>query len=361
MKTLAIALSLSLLSGAVFGQALTWQQLSARPELWPAQCAVKTEMKFQGGATVRSGQTVNVRDFKGNEVNLATTDGKTFFAAEPDETDVLDRANADFAKLTPKQRALTYPAIAHQQDLWPYQVTVTRAFQVAPGKNVKIGDLVMVKDVQPDRVDVISTNLNARFAVTVVATDLMEQVRKFVEDASAGPRLLAVQKEQKEKIAAEEKAEAARIAAIGKLPVEMNGKLFNSMTGQPEPLDTNALPKYFVFLRGQSSCPITRGFAPNLVRYCNSIKTSHPEVEMIYITVESLPDTFKFTKELGLDCRAMGPENSYMASVHPYIDGRLPQLIVMDRNGKVLADGVQSTAPAALQQLQAMVANKAQP
>ncbi len=356
MKTLAITLSFSLLSGAVFGETLTWSQLAARPELWPAQCTVKTEMRFQGGATVRNGQTVNVRDFKGNEVNLATTDGKTFFAAEPDETDVLDRANADFAKLTPKQQALTYPAIARQQDLWPYQVTITRAFQVAPGKNVKIGDLVMVKDVQADRVDVISTNLNARFAVTVAATDLMPQVRKFVEDPAAGPRLLAVQKAQQEKIAAEEKAEAARIAAIGKLPVELHGKLINSMTGQPDPLDTNSLPRYYVFLRGQSSCPITRGFAPSLVKYSNSIKTSHPEVQVIYLTVESLPDTFKFTKELGLDCRAISYDDSYLPSLHPYIDGRLPQLLVVDRNGKVLADGIQSTAPAALQQLQTLVA-----
>lgn len=356
MNTFAVTLSLSLLSCAAFGQTLTWAQLSTRPELWPTQCTVKTAIKFADGATVSAGQTVNLRQFKGNEVDLVTTDGKTFFAAEPDETDVLNRANTDFAKLTPKQRALTYPAVARQQDLWPYRVTITREFTLAPGKNVKIGDLVMVKDVQPDRVDVISTNLNARFAVASAATDLMAQVRKFVEDPAAGPRLLAVQKEQQEKIMAEEKAEAERIKAIGRLPVELKGKLINSMTGQPDPLDTNSLPRYFVFLRGQSSCPITRNFAPSLVKYCNSIKTSHPEVQVIYLTVESLPDTFKFTKELGFDCRAISFEDSYMPSVHPYIDGRLPQLIVMDRNGKVLADGIQSTAPAALQQLQALVA-----
>lgn len=356
MKTFAATLLLCLLSCAVYGQTLNWTQVSTRPELWPTQCTVKTEIKFADGATVRAGQTVNVRQFKGNEVDLVTTDGKTFFAAEQEETDVLSRANADFSALTPKQRLLTYPAIARQQDLWPYQVTITREFAVAPGKNVKIGDLVMVKDVQPDRLDVISTNLNARFAVTTAATDLMAQVRKFVEDPAAGPRLLAVQKAQQEKILAEEKAEAERIKAIGKLPVELNGKLINSMTGQPEPLDTNSLPRYFVFLRGQSSCSITRGFAPSFVKYCNSIKTTHPEVQVIYLTVESLPDTFKFTKELGFDCRAISYDDSYLPSLHPIIDGRLPQLIVMDRNAKVLADGIQSTAPAALQQLQALVA-----
>ena len=58
--------------------------------------------------------------------------------------------------------------------------------------------------------------------------------------------------------------------------VELEGKLINSMTGQPEPLDTNAWPRYFVFLRGQSTCPITRGFALTFIKYCNGIKSSHP-------------------------------------------------------------------------------------
>src|SRR5262249_52792 len=98
MKTFALTLALALLSCAVSGQTLTWPQLTARPELWPAQCTVKAAIKFADGGSVRAGQTVNVRQFKGNEVELVTTDGKIFFAAEPDETDVLNRANADFAK-----------------------------------------------------------------------------------------------------------------------------------------------------------------------------------------------------------------------------------------------------------------------
>jgi hypothetical protein len=48
-------------------------------------------------------------------------------------------------------------------------------------------------------------------------------------------------------------------------------------------------------------------------------------------------------------------ENTTMPSVNPYIDGRIPQLIVMDRDGRVLANGIQSTAPAALQQLDALL------
>lgn len=348
-------LAVCLLACAAFGQELTWTELANRPELWPAQCTVKTTINFEGGVSVKPGQTVNVRDFKGNEVDVVTTDGKTYFAAEPDETDALDVARAAFAKLTPKQRALTYPNIAQQKDLWPYKVTITRGFSLAPGKEVQVGDQVLVKDVQWNKVDVVSEKLNARFGVTPPATDLMAQVRQFVEDDSAGPRLLAVQKAEQEKLAAEEKARAEEIKREGRIAVELQGKLINSQTGQAEPLNTNAWPRYYVFLRGQSTCPITRNFAPTFIRYCNGMKSTHPEVEVVYLTIEDLPETYKFSKELGFNWRTVSYENTTMPSVNPYIDGRIPQLIVMDRTGRVLANGIQSTAPDALQQLDALL------
>lgn len=355
MKMLNSFLVLCLTAGAAVAQDLSWTELASRPELWPAQCTVKAAINFEGGVTIPAGATVDVLDFKGNEADMKTTDGKTYFAAEPDDTDVLDVARAAYAKLTPKQRALTYPLIVQQKELWPYKVTITRSFNLAPGKPVQSGDLVLVKDIQYGKLIVVSEKLNAQFGVTPPATDLMAQARKFVEDDSAGPRLLAVQKAEADKLAAEEKARADAIKAEGRVAVELEGKLINSQTGQPQPLNTNAWPRYIVFLRGQSTCPITRNFAPTFIQYCNSIKSTHPEVEVVYLTIEDLPETYKFAKELGFDWRTVSYENTTMPCVNPYIDGRIPQLIVMDRDGKVLANGIQSTAPAALQQLEALL------
>jgi hypothetical protein len=355
MRMLNLLLAICLMAGAAAAQELNWSELANRPELWPAQCTVKVPIKLEGGASVQPGQKVEVRDFKGTEVNLRTTDGKTYFAAEPDETDVLDAARAAYAKLTPKQRELTYPLIVQRKELWPYRVTITRAFDLAPGKPVAAGDQVLLKDVQPGKVEVVSEKLNARFAVALAATDLLAQARKFVEDVQAGPRLLVMQKLAEEKLAAEQRAKADQIKAEGRVAVELEGKLINSKTGLPEPLNTNAWPRYIVFLRGQSTCPITRNFAPTFIKYCNGIKSAHPEVEVVYLTIESLPDTFKFARELGFDWRMVSYENMTMPCVNPIIDGRIPQLIVMNRDGKVLANGIQSTAPAALQQLDALL------
>jgi hypothetical protein len=359
MKILKPLLAFCWMAVAATAQELTWTELANRPELWPDQCTVKAPIKFEGGASVQPGEKVEVRDFKGNAVDLRTTDGKTYFAAEPDETDVLDVARAAYAKLSPKQRALTYPLIVQRKELWPYRVTITRSFDLAPGKTVQAGDQVLLKEVQPGKVEVVSEKLNARFGVALPATDVMAQARTFVEDDSAGPRLLVVQRAAEEKWMAEQKARAEAIKAEGRVAVELEGKMVNSQTGLPEPLNTNSWPRYIVFLRGQSTCPITRNFAPTFIKYCNGIKSTHPEVEVVYLTIESLPDTSKFAKELGFDWRTVSYENTTMPCVNPIIDGRIPQLIVMDRDGKVLANGIQSTAPAALQQLDALLKQSA--
>ena len=354
-STLLTILMSALMSAVAVAGDLTWQVLAGRPELWPAQVTVRVAMKFQGGVAVQPGQKANVVQVKADEIDLITTDGKTNFAADPNETDALAVAGAAYAKLTPKQRELTYASIAQRKDLWPAHVAMTRAFQLGGGQSVNAGDQVVVKNVQPDRVLALVERLNTTFEVTPPATDIMAQARRFVEDAQAGPRLVAMQRQAEEKIAAEQKALGDKIKAEGRVVAELEGKLINSQTGQPEPLDTKSLPRYLVFLRGQSSCPITRRFAPTFIKYCAEMKPKHPEFEVIYLTVEDMPETEKFAKELGFNWRTVTYENTTMPSVSPSIEGRIPQLLVMDRNGRILANGVQNDAPAALKQLDALL------
>jgi len=334
-----------------FAQELSWADLVRRPELWPSQCTMKTAIKFEGGASVQPGQKVDVLEIKGNEVDLKTTDGRVNFAAEPDETDVLTVARVAYAKLTPKQRELTYPSLAQRKELWPSRVTVTRSFDLAPGKTIHSGDQLVLNEVQPGKLIVASEKFNARFAVAPQATDLMAQARTIVETKDGvSDRFVEDQRRAAEAKRMEEKKQLE-----GRVVTELEGKLINSVTGQPEPLDQSALPRYVVFLRGSTTCPITRGFLPKVVKYYQETKPKHPEFEMVYLTVDSVDDTEKFAKEFGFSWRTVTYENTTMPSVNPYINGKLPQLIVMDRNGRVLANGFQSTAPGALQQLDALL------
>lgn len=282
---------------------------------------------------------------KANEIQLRTTDGRTTFAAEPDETDVLEAAREGYAKLTPKQRELTYPFLVQRKDLWPYRVVLTQTFDLGGGKALRQGDQLRLMDVQPGKLFVLAEEIKTTFQVVPQATDFMAQARKFVEDEQAGPRLVVMQKlgEEKQRVQ-------------GRLVVELEGKLISSVTGQPQPLDPNSLPRYIVFYRGSSTCPITRKFTPTLVKFYQETKPAHPEFEVIYLMTDPVAETGKFAKAQGFSWRAVEYKStSTMPITHASISGLLPQLIVMDRTGKVLANGTQNAAPVALQQLQALL------
>jgi hypothetical protein len=303
---------------------------------------------------------------KVSEVQLTTADGQTTFSAEPDETDALAIAREAYAKLTPKQRELTYPSLVQRKELWPYVVSLKKTFDLAGGQSVREGEQLRLVEIQPDKLILLSERLNMTIPTLPQVTDVMAQARTFVENENAGPRFVGERKRGEEKRLAEQKLEVTTIAekklaedkqkALGRVFAELDGRLVNSTTGKPEPLDSKSLPRYIVFYRGSSTCPITREFTPTLIKYYQAMKPKHPEFELIYIMTESVEETAKFATQIGFSWRAIEYENTrYMPTVSQPIKGLLPQLIVMDRNGRVLANGWQNSAPATLRQLDALL------
>jgi hypothetical protein len=352
MKTLWTLLIVCLIATTASADDLTWPELARRPELWPTQCTVKETIKFDGGATVLAGQTVNILKFTADEVQVSTKDGRTTFGAAATETDALTVARAAYAKLTPKQRELTYTSLAQKKELWPTQVALTKTLDFSGRRSLRAGDSVTVLDIQPARLSVKAESLHLIFDVAPPATDLMAQARKFVEDDQAGPRFLTAQKEAAAKL----KLAQDKLKADGPVVTQLEGKLVNSATGKADPLDTNALPKYLVFYRGSSTCPITRGFTPTLIKYYTETKPKHPEFEIIYVMAEEDADTEKFAKELGFSWPALEYDKTQAVPiVNPVIGSLLPQMIVMDRSGKVLANGFQNEVPATLKKLDALL------
>lgn len=343
---------------AGLAQELSWAELARRPELWPAQCALKAAIRFDGGVTVPAGQALTVLQVKATEVELSTVDGKTSFSAEPGETDLLAVAGQAYAKLTPKQRALTYAAVARDKDLWPTRVMAGKTLQFDNGQSVRQGDALAVVEVLPDRVTVKSDALGGSFYIAPAATDLMAQARQFAEDPQAGPRLVV---EQQKLAAAQQQAAAAQTAEDarkGRVRVlgELEGKLVNSVTNQPEPLDPAAPPHLLVFYRGSSTCPITNRVTPSLIQWYRAMKPRHPEFEIVWIMTESPEDTGKFARKLGFSWRAVTYESTpSMPDVNKPITGLLPQLIVMDPSGRVLVNASQEAVTAAIRQLDALL------
>jgi hypothetical protein len=331
MNMSSVVLGTCLLATAAGATELSWSELVRRPELWPAQCTLKRAVKFQGGDDVKAGETVDVLDVQPNELVLGVASGHFKFSAKPEETDVVAVANETWAKLTPAQRELTYASLLQRKDLWPYRVVLTVPLPFASnGARLERGDKVVLMNAQGRQLLVLAERIHAMLNVAPQQTDFMAQARKLVEEKQAAP---------------------------GRVIGELEGKLISSTTGAPAPLDASALPRYVVFLRGSNTCPIPRRFMPTLVTFYKEMKPKHPEFEVIYVRADaSVADMKKFAKEMGFSWRAVALESQDGLPVFGQTFGsKLPQLIVMDRSGQVLANGVQGTAPAALQQLRALL------
>lgn len=366
MKIRLLAAACCVVSSA-FAQDITWAELARRSELWPAQCTLKATIKFQGAAPVPAGQKVNVLQVTPTEVQLATLDARTTFAADPDETDVLAVARAAYAQLTPKQRAVTLQSLPQQKELWPATVRLNKTFDLGSGRVLRAGDeLMLLNVVDPGKLLVQSNTLRMTTHVTPQATDFVAQVRQIAENPEARPRFVVAEKQRQDALAAaaQKKAEAEqqrlaleeRKRVNGVVVTELEGKLLNTASGKPQPLDPDALPKYIVFYRGSSTCPITREFTPTLIKFYQQMKPQHPEFEIVYIMTESVEDTGKFAQELGFSWRGITYESTpTMPTVDRPVQGLLPQLFVMDRSGRLLANGWQSAAPNALKQLDALL------
>ena len=356
MKTPRWLTLVALVATAAVAQDLTWTELARRSDLWPAQCTVKQTMRFNGGVTIAAGQKVKVVQVQANEAQLCTLDDKTYFAAEPSECDLLAVAKAEYARLTPKQRALTYESLPRQRELWPERVTLSKSFDLGGGRAVRAGDQLVLMDVQPGKLLVKIEALKATMNVTPQVTDLMAQARKLVEDEKAVPRFVTAQATAQAAVQQSQRVTQEKQRALGVVVSELEGKLVNSVTGQPQPLPEQPLPRYIVFYRGSSTCPITRQFTPGLIKYYQAMKPRHPDIEFVWIMTESVEDTSKFAKQLGFNWRAIEYEStSSMPHVSQPITGLLPQLIVMDRNGRIVANGSQNNAQNALRQLDALL------
>jgi len=326
MKTLNLLLTLCLLSAGAGAQELTWAELLRHPEQWPAQCTLKKSVEFQGGKGVKAGQTMNVLEMHPDEIVLGTTDGRMSFGAKPADTDALAVANAAYAKLTPKQRELTYAAILKRPDLWPWSVKLTDSFDVG-NHRLRKGDTVYLMTVEKGKLVVCPSTWDLHFEIKPEDTDILAYARKYVDQKDGAP---------------------------GRLALELKGKLINAATGAPVPLDTNAMPRYFVIYHGARWCPYTQKFTPDLLALYQQMKPKHPEFEVIYVPAEkSAAELQLYAKELNFPWPAVDFNKKKESAVLAWILGRssTPELGVLDRYGNVVIDSATMDRDTALKQL----------
>ena len=328
LKLVALAVAVVANAGA---QVLDWSELARRRELWPAQCTLHRPIKFKQGGSVDAGQTLKVLELQPTQLVVSTLDGRYRFAVKPEDTDILQLANAGTARLSPQQGALTFATLLRRQELWPYRVALTEPIELNGGRLVvRQGEKLILMGVEQGQLLVASERLNTSFDVDPQQTDLMTQARRFAANSDGAP---------------------------GRFVEELSGKLVDIASAAPASLDAPSRLRYLVFYRGAGWCAPCREFSPSLVKLYNELKPAHPEFEVVFISADhSAAEMRAYAKEAGFHWPAVLAERDpQLHLISPLFGDAIPQLVVTDCHGKVLIDSNQVTRPVALQKLAALL------
>lgn len=329
MKTPTVFGVAAFLATAAFAQDLTLAELARRPELLPAQATLVQPVKLQGRAALSPGQKLNVVSVRGASVELETPDGRSTFHTKAEDTDLLKAAQETWRKLSPEQRALTYPGLLQRKDLWTYRVKLTQPQRLSGGE-LKAGEAVILVGVEGKDLLLVHEKGKFLFNADPRDTDLLESARKLMADRKAFP---------------------ARVAE------DLNGKLVDPLTGAAVAPAGASAPKYFAFYRGAGWCGPCRQFSPALVKFYREMKPKHSNFEVYFISGDKTPAEMRsYAKEAGFSWSAVPQARQpEMQIVNRLFTNLIPQFVVTDPQGNVLIDSANGGPAAALKQFEALI------
>lgn len=303
-------LMFALMTATASAADLTFQDLLRKPELRPVKVTLKETLSFQSGLTLKAGQKFDVVDLSAPDSVIVAV-GRGNFEFFVRQTDLIEAANAEYNKLTPRQKALTAAEVLKRRDLWSYRLKVKDTFDVGR-ERVNKGDTVYLMGVENGKLRVVPKSFSQNFDLAPEDTDILEQARVHLENPDGAPGILAE---------------------------ELQGRLMDQVTGQTYSLDMKKLPKYFVIYSAARWCPYTQKFTPELLKAYQDLKTKGVDFEVIYIPQErSYPELQMYAKEVNFPWPVFKfPQKNQLVVTGRMISGQsLPVLQVADRYGNVV-------------------------
>jgi nucleoredoxin len=136
-------------------------------------------------------------------------------------------------------------------------------------------------------------------------------------------------------------AARAQTAASPGLAATFSYHLVKLDKGLLVPVDTASLSnvKYYAFYYSASWCPPCRAFTPKLVDFYNSFKPQHPNFEVIHVNHDhSAADMHDYMMSDSMPWLAAKWEDIEGSDANKYCGSGIPDLVLVDNNGKVLSD-----------------------
>ncbi|MBI1368163.1 MAG: redoxin family protein [Planctomycetes bacterium] len=294
-------------------ETLKLSDIANRPDRLPETVVLNADFNFTGGASAKKGQTVQVLEFNGGEV-VVNAGNDLVFGVSPAQCDLLDAANKVWAKLTPEQRAIEPATLLKDPSLWPEKAMCKNGFNLNGGVNLPPNGEYEVVAVLPEGVSLYSREHKAGLIADLVQTDLIARARQRV--------LLAPE------------ARSSRI--VNAL------KQTNMVTADGKPFEMTALDhgKVFALYFGASWCPPCRHFSPSFVKFVSSVAAANPNLVVVLMSNdEKDADMLKYMQDEKMPFPAVTLASLNTSPVLlTYVHGAIPQLAIVDRDGRLLSD-----------------------
>lgn len=287
---------------------LTLRDLVNHPERWPETVTLKRDYRFTSGAVAHQGDKARVLRFDGAQVQLAA--GKILFRDKPEACGFVEAANEAWAALTPAQRAVDPATLPNDPSIWPLTVTISTTINSSFGK-LAAGTEVSVINVAADGVEVAMPHSLNRLQIDFEGSDILIRARQ-VAATDPGKRPSRV------------------VAALEKILVTADGKPYHEdLSGK----------QIFALYYGAGWCPPCRAFSPDFVKYVNETTPKHPEFAVIFLNDDKqIPEMLAYMQQEKMPFPATNMkdwnQNNLLTS---YSSQLIPQLVIVDRFGKVLA------------------------
>jgi hypothetical protein len=303
----ALLVSAALVAAPV-PEKLTWNDLVNHPERWPATVKLTKAIRFSPTDGIKAGTECHVLGVMPGQVQLQADNSQ--FEARPDGTDLLEQANAMWAKLSPEQRALTVDAVMKDKSLWPATVTVNELqdfgrFRIKPGETVPVVGMQPNQDLQ-----VMIKGATQWAPVPMTMTDFFARAR----DIAGTPK----------------DKRPNRVAGI------LNTGLLVDTDGKPA--QAKEAEHYIIYWSG-SDCPWCAQYNAKWVAYYNKSLADRKDVQVISMANDrQMPVFYAYAKKNQYAWPVM--PNQYLAFTE--VLGNLgtiqmPGIIVFDKNGTIVA------------------------
>ncbi len=283
-------------------------ELANRRDLWPLKIKLTKKVGFSPTEIYPAGSEYDLVEIAGQDLHVDSKNGVLEIPAA--STDVLERASALMASLTPDQLAVTAQTLPQHPELWPVEVTVTHTLDFSGGNKVPAGRTVILRKFEGDQLNLYDRQLKNFFPAAMNETDVLARARDRVKLA-AGDR------------------DSFFGRAVG-AALDGGG-------------DAKALAKtdYVLVYQAKLGCTRCAAFLPELQAFYDKMKPAHPEFEAVFVSAD--PDAAS-AKQLAAKEKLPGRAVAFdkrleAADLGTQVQGGelLPLVFLYDKDGKLLA------------------------